>query len=240
MDWSEPKRPIEHAQELLVKAIMSEQFPPDSTLPAERTLAEQMGITRPTLREALRRLESDGWLDVQHGKSTRVKNIWEEGGLNVLSSIVKYSDKIPARFVTNLLKVRLDLAPTYTAQAIQNTPNDVLILLGNHPSLDDSPDDFARFDWQLHHTLTIASGNPIYTLILNGFAGFYEQMAHLYFMQTDARESSYNFYKTLLQMTQAGDSDGVMDLTKTVMSQSIELWESTNLTTIVTTGQREA
>lgn len=230
MDWSEPKRPIEHAQELLVKAIMRGQFPPDSTLPAERGLAEQLGITRPTLREALRRLESDGWLDVQQGKSTRVKNIWTEGGLNVLSSIVKYSDQLPLEFVTNLLKVRLDLAPTYTAQAIENAPTDVLNLLQNHPVLGDSPDDFATYDWQLHHTLTIASGNPVYTLILNGFTGFYEQMARFYFVQTEARESSQHFYATLLQMTQAGDSDSAMTLTRTVMTQSISLWESANLT----------
>jgi DNA-binding FadR family transcriptional regulator len=34
--------------------------------------------------------------------------------------------------------------------------------------LDDTPEAFASFDWTLHHILTVASGNPAYTLILNG------------------------------------------------------------------------
>jgi DNA-binding FadR family transcriptional regulator len=40
---------------------------PGDRLPAERTLAEQLGVGRPTLREALRALQLLGILDIRHG-----------------------------------------------------------------------------------------------------------------------------------------------------------------------------
>lgn len=49
-------RPSEHAESALVTAILDGEFPPGSALPGERVLAGQLGVTRPTLREAIQRL----------------------------------------------------------------------------------------------------------------------------------------------------------------------------------------
>ncbi|VEI44878.1 fatty acid metabolism regulator [Actinobacillus equuli] len=37
-------------------------------------------MTRTTLREVLQRLARDGWLHIQHGKPTRVNDVWETAG----------------------------------------------------------------------------------------------------------------------------------------------------------------
>ena len=102
-NWSAPQRPNDYAEQMLVKAILDGTFAPGTTLPGERTLAAELGITRPTLREAIQRLARDGWLKVQHGKATQVNEFWREGGLNVLSTMVQHSDRLPADFVLNLL-----------------------------------------------------------------------------------------------------------------------------------------
>ena len=47
--------------------------------------------------------------------------------------------------------------------------------------LDDTPDAYSEADWELHHHLTIASANPVYTLILNGFRNLYRLFGPLYF-----------------------------------------------------------
>ena len=88
MSWSAPQRPAAYAEEALVNAILDGTYPAGTTLPGERDLAAQLGVTRPTLREVLGRLERDGWLTVRHGKATRVNDLWREGGLNVLEAIV--------------------------------------------------------------------------------------------------------------------------------------------------------
>ncbi len=94
-NWTAPQRPNNYAESSLISAILDGDFPPGSTLPGERTLAVELGVTRPTLREAIQRLTRDGWLTVQHGKATQVNDIWHDGGLNVLSALVNYPDHLP-------------------------------------------------------------------------------------------------------------------------------------------------
>jgi GntR family negative regulator for fad regulon and positive regulator of fabA len=74
--------------------------------------------------------------------------------------------------------------------------------------------------------LTIASGNPIYTLILNGFAGFYEQMARIYFNQADTRNASREFYRSLYEAVKQNDAITAENITRNMMTESIKLWES--------------
>ncbi len=223
-NWSAPPRPAVYAEQALVEAILEETFPPGSALPGERELAARLGVTRPTLREALRRLECDGWLTVQQGKTTRVRDFWREGGLNVLSALVRYSQELPPDFIPNLLDVRLALAPAYIAAAIARSPAEVMGCLEGAQKLDDSPEAFASFDWKLHHTLTVCSGNPIYTLILNGFAGFYEQMARLYFAAPQARALSRAFYTALFEAARGEQAAEAAEISRQVMKESITLW----------------
>jgi GntR family transcriptional regulator, negative regulator for fad regulon and positive regulator of fabA len=225
-DWSPPKRPAAYAERSLILAILNEDFPPGSILPSERELAMMLGVTRPTLRETLQRLGRDGWLSIQQGKSTRVNDYWKEGGLNVLNALVQYSNKLPSDFILNLLHVRLALAPAYTRQAFENSLDQVSDFLREYISIRDLPEDYAYFDWRLHYTLTIASGNPIYTLILNGFAGFYEQMACMYFMQENARKASWEFYRSLYEAGKQNDAISAENITRSMMTKSIKLWES--------------
>src|SRR5512136_2779504 len=53
--WEAPARPAELAETRLISAILDGTFPINSNLPAERELATKLGVTRPTLREALQR-----------------------------------------------------------------------------------------------------------------------------------------------------------------------------------------
>jgi len=219
-------KPAVHAERSLIVAILGGDYPPGSILPAERELATRLGVTRPTLRESLQRLGRDGWLTIQQGKPTRVNDYWKEGGLNVLNALVHYSENLPVNFIPNLLQVRLLLAPTYTRQAVELAPGRVAEYLEDAYTLNDLPEEYASFDWHLHRTLTIASGNPIFTLILNGFAGFYEQMAASYFMQANARQVSHDFYLALYQAVTQNDAGLAENITQDVMQQSITLWET--------------
>ncbi len=217
-------RPSEHAESTLVTAILDGKFPPGSTLPGERVLAGQLGVTRPTLREAIQRLARDGWLTVAHGKPTLVNDFWRKGGLNVLGKLIEHQAHLPADFIPNLLEVRLQLAPTYTRAAISRAPAAIVNLLALAPGVGDPPETFARFDWQLHQQLTIHSGNPIYTLILNGFSGFYEDIAGIYFARNGARELSVAFYEDLRWAATDPDPAAAEALTRRVMLASLDVW----------------
>jgi len=59
----------------LVGLVKSGDLKPGDRLPAERTLARDLGVGRPTLREALKALELLGILDIRHGGGVFVSDM---------------------------------------------------------------------------------------------------------------------------------------------------------------------
>lgn len=225
MSWNTPQRPLEYAEEALVSAILDGTFPIGGKLPSERKLAAQLGVTRPTLREALRRLERDGWLTIQQGKSTLINDYWRDGGTNIISTLVQHTTQLPENFVLNLLEIRRDLAPSYMEAAVRHHPAQVVQLFESAAELEETAEAYAQFDWQMHHELTVMSTNPVYTLIMNGFSGFYVQMAQLYFAHEKMRQASQTFYGQMVDLAAREAVVEVRPLVAQVMTRSIVLWQ---------------
>jgi GntR family transcriptional regulator, negative regulator for fad regulon and positive regulator of fabA len=219
-----PRRPGAHAERELLSALLSGRLAPGEALPSERDLAAQLGVTRPTLREALKKLDRDGFVTVRHGVPTRVNDLWTEGGLNVLAGLAEHGE-IPKGFVKQLLEVREVLAPAYAREAVRHAPARVAAFLAGAEALGEDAGEWAAFDWGLHHLLAVSSGNPVYTLILNGFRGLYARMAALYFERPAARESSRAFYEALHAAAEARSPSRAGRVTSEVMGRSVELWK---------------
>ena len=83
---------------------------------------------------------------------------------------------------------------------------------------------YTAADWDLHHGLTVLSGNPVYTLILNGFSRLYATMGLRYFALSSARQASLTFYLALLEAARRHDPDLGEEITRQVMIQSIGFW----------------
>ncbi len=90
----------------LRKQIVSAQLSLHDRLPPERTLAEQFGVARGTIREALKRLEDTGFVERRPGSGTYV--IYSER--NQTRSIIETTrplELIDARFAVEPQMVRL-------------------------------------------------------------------------------------------------------------------------------------
>ena len=78
----------------LVGLVKSGQLKPGDRLPAERTLAEELGVGRPTLREALRALQLLGILDIRHGGGVFVAELQPDtllGPLHLFLSLDRHN-----------------------------------------------------------------------------------------------------------------------------------------------------
>ncbi|MGO1949721.1 MAG: FadR/GntR family transcriptional regulator [Mycobacteriaceae bacterium] len=64
---------VEHLTREIVDAIRSDNLQPGQSLPSAKVLAEHFEVTVPTLREALRRLEAMGSIELRHGSGTYVR-----------------------------------------------------------------------------------------------------------------------------------------------------------------------
>lgn len=68
----EPQRLYRQIAEQLRTLMGGGEFPAGSRLPAERDLAKQLGVSRPSVREALIALEVEGWVEVRTGSGVYV------------------------------------------------------------------------------------------------------------------------------------------------------------------------
>lgn len=225
-DWSSIPKPAEQAETRLVEAILDDKFGINSNLPPERELAALLGVTRPTLREALQRLSRDGWLEIRQGKPTRVTNYLQEGNLSILSTLAHHPAQLPTTFVPDLLRIRIDLAPAYTREALLHHPHEVSEYLEHLQTLDDTADVYAEADVNLHCKLTTLSDNGVYPLIYNGFIELSRIVGKIYFLNDKARERSRIFYSDLLKTAQTPDSHQAEVITRQVMMDSLDYWIS--------------
>lgn len=69
-----PQRLYQQIAEQLRTLITAGEFTPGSRLPAERDLAKQLGVSRPSVREALIALEVEGWVEVRTGSGVYVQD----------------------------------------------------------------------------------------------------------------------------------------------------------------------
>jgi DNA-binding FadR family transcriptional regulator len=97
----------------LVRDIVSGVYPPGANLPAERELAAQLGASRPTLREALRRLSEWGLVEARRGSGVTVRHR-REWAIDVLPAYLAFGaaaqgPQALGQLVQDLLAVRRSL-----------------------------------------------------------------------------------------------------------------------------------
>ena len=218
--------PAGFAEEYIVKSIWNGHFAPGTILPAERELSELIGVTRTTLREVLQRLARDGWLTIQHGKPTRVNNFWETSGLNILETLARLDEDGMPQLVDQLLSARTNISAIYIRGAVRNAPDRVAELLEQAEGLEDTADALAEYDYQLNHDLAMASGNPIYVLVLNGFKGLYSRIGNFYFSNPEARKLARKYYADLKAVATEEKRDEAAMLVRDYGYASGRIWHS--------------
>ncbi|OBP14570.1 fatty acid metabolism regulator [Rheinheimera sp. SA_1] len=218
--------PAGFAEEYIVESIWNGKFAPGSILPAERELSELIGVTRTTLREVLQRLARDGWLTIQHGKPTKVNNFWETSGLNILETLARLDQDRMPELVDELLSARTNISAIYIRGAIKTHREEVIAVFAGAESLEDTPEAFADFDYNLNHELALHSSNRIYVLILNGFRGLYRRIARFYFSHPESRELARRYYHQLKLYAEAGKHDEVVLAVRKYGKESGKVWSA--------------
>ncbi len=217
-------RPSAYAEHQLVTALLDGTYPPGSTLPNERSLATELGVTRPTLREVLQCLSREGWIKIQHGKPSQVRDYWTKGGLSLLGTLADHSQYIPDNTITHLLEIRTLFMPAAAAQAAVAAPAEMATCFADSRHLDDTARAYATFDWRWQVLATRRSGNPFFPLILNDFAAVFKKTGHHYFNESAARTASRSFYRQFHDAITQGAED-LEKLVEAAMRQSIQIWQ---------------
>jgi len=216
----------------IIKRILDGKY--KHILPSERELANQFKVTRQKIREVLQRLQRDGWIEIQHGMPTRIRFIFEEGGLNILNSLIHHNVlELPflstQDFIVKLLEIRYALAPVYTESCLNMNPQIVLDYLSNGLEKDyinkliTNSKEITNFDWNLHRILCKHSNNIIFLFLLNSFKDIYFYFGVKYFSLQEARERSIKFYKNFYKYILKNQKEKAIQEMKNVTKDSMEI-----------------
>ncbi|MEV0996159.1 FadR/GntR family transcriptional regulator [Nonomuraea sp. NPDC050202] len=151
--------------------ILSGELAPGDRLPKEADLAERLGLSRNSLREAVRALSLINVLDVRQGDGTYVTSLEPRLLLDTMSFVL---DLHRDDTVLQFFEVRRILEPAATAMATeQMTDADVAELRLILESLPERPtvEELVANDLQFHLRIAQGSGNSVLCSFIESLSG---------------------------------------------------------------------
>lgn len=151
--------------------IVSGQLAPGARLPPEKELSEALGLSRSSLREAVKALEVIRVLDVRRGDGTYVTSLEPRLLLEAMSFVV---DLHQDDSVLEILAVRRMLEPAAAAQAaVTITPEQLAEVEATLESLaeDAGIEELVAHDIEFHRGIVAATGNAYLTSLLDSLSG---------------------------------------------------------------------
>jgi GntR family transcriptional regulator, transcriptional repressor for pyruvate dehydrogenase complex len=150
----------------LERMILKKLHPGDK-LPSERELAESLGVSRSSIRDAIRSLELVGLVEPRQGSGTVVREISADTVMNPLTNVLRHKVEL----VTELIDFRKMLEPPLAGRAATH---------GSEEELEEMEDILhrqeAKFragelaieeDSEFHYAIAMASGNSVVLKILD-------------------------------------------------------------------------
>jgi GntR family transcriptional regulator, transcriptional repressor for pyruvate dehydrogenase complex len=205
---------IDAVFEALVADIVRGTYPPGSRLPAERDLARMLGASRPTLREALRRLSEWNLVAARRGSGVAVREM-REWMVEVLPTYLRHSRPGSGQTIPELVRDILLLR--------RLTMVDMLHLMGSRVpaggtaaardhverawALRNSPAAFAAEDFQVIRALCEAANSLPAMWMVNRISGVYLDMARSLAGAIPPPSEYLTAYAKVLDHVEKGDGE---------------------------------
>ncbi|HEX4520606.1 MAG TPA: FadR/GntR family transcriptional regulator [Gaiellaceae bacterium] len=170
-------------REQIQEAITRGDFQPGERLPSERELVETFGVSRVSVREAIRSLEALGVVSVQQGRGAFVNDRRSGLAEPLARWLAMHRDEL---FDLHRVRGALDELAAQCA-AEQHDPDGVESLVAAHNVLREQveagapADELMRLDLDFHMALAEASGNRL----------LYDLLFDLHTLLAEARRFSY-------------------------------------------------
>jgi GntR family transcriptional regulator, transcriptional repressor for pyruvate dehydrogenase complex len=159
------------AIERIRERISTGEWGPGTRLPRENDLALELGLSRNSLREAVRALSLARVLEVRQGDGTYVSSL-EPGEL--LEPTLSATGLLRGRTVLELFEVRRLLEPEAAALAARAADPDVVAGLGREldrmVAAGDRADELVEADAAFHDVIAAAPGNGVLRALLRSLS----------------------------------------------------------------------
>ena len=140
------------------RLIADGTFPPNSKMPPENELCDLLGVSRGSIREAIRMLEVLNIVEVRHGSGTYVRGM---SANELISSLSLTVDIMPLRSLLDAYQLRIMVESSVCEQAASNITDQQIALLRDTQTqieLCARADDSVELDALFHGTIAESSG----------------------------------------------------------------------------------
>jgi DNA-binding FadR family transcriptional regulator len=218
----------DEAMDKIKAMIVAGELAPGSRLPKEDVLAQQLGLSRNSLREAVRALTAMRILVSRQGDGTYVSSLEPHLLLETLSFAADVSQ---GRAALQLLQVRRLLEPQATGlAAAMLQPHDLQELrdLLDRCRSAATVEDFVAHDIAFHLRIVEAVGNPVLSMLLEVLSTRTQRVRIVRGSRTrDALESAHQDHEAILRALQARDALLAVSAA-TVHITAVEQWLATS------------
>lgn len=181
MSMIEPVKPIvrtglsEQVADQIAEMISGGRWRPGEKLPSEAELCKAFGVSRPSLREALKSLAFAGLVDMRSGQGTYVA----DGPWKFLDRLCAHGMLTTADSVGDLTTARLALEGELAALCAQRATDDELEHLKSLVSqieTCDTVEGFLRLDLEFHLAVAAYARSKILARFLRGIRGLLQEV----------------------------------------------------------------
>jgi GntR family transcriptional repressor for pyruvate dehydrogenase complex len=192
----------------LLDLIQQRQLGPGDRLPAERELAATMGVSRSSLREALRALTVLGVTEMRHGTGTYVSSLEPELLVRHLSLVLALSE----HGFDQLFEARKVVEPAIAGLAAERgdaaTLDRLDDLVGEAEAAVGDAEAFLLADVALHDAIREAAGNAILGRFMESIATLGLASRRATGARRVLREQALEDHRTIVAALRAGDREG--------------------------------
>lgn len=191
--------------------VLSGRYRPGDRLPPQRRLATELGVTMTPVREAIRRLEQLGVVEVRHGDAMRVTDWRASASLDVLAHLVLAPGGLDRGTLTAIMEARrLMLTEAARLAADRRTAEQaerIEALAETVAGAGDAPAAQAG-DFEFYAALVEASANVVLVLVIGSIRRIYFERAELFAGVVGDLPALAPLYRRAARAIAARDPDG--------------------------------
>lgn len=194
----------------IVAEVLSGQMQPGESLPSERRLAEVLGVSRPAVREALKRVSAAGLVEVRQGDSTTVRDFRRHAGLDLLPSLLLRAGELDITVARSILEARLHNGPKVAELAALRRRPELAALLDDsvrNLEAEDDPIERQRCALTFWDHVVDGADSIVFRLMYNTLRAAYEPALPALAIVMAAEVGQVDAYRALADAITAGEAD---------------------------------
>jgi len=212
--------------------ILSGKISIGETLPSERVLAAQLKVSRPVIHEGLIELALRGLVTIRPRSGTIVNDFKKEGSIPLLLSLLNYHGTLDPKIQQDILEMRMLFENEMVRLATQNRTEEHLnelkeIIRQEGIIHRDNYQEVAALDYKFHQIIALASGNFIYSLLMNSFREIYLHLSSLFFSNKEVCTTVFDTHKNIAEAIKDQNPEKAVKLMTGMLNHGAEHLEAT-------------